>query len=180
MDQDKNAKPSEEAGTEGFRCDECDQQFKTVQGLAGHRRLAHSTSSRDLLDARSAELERREANAQKRERELAKRQRELDETGPVALGMIQCGECGSWLESEDNLRRHRETIHPIENAVAGEVGVSPERVTAVWVEGCRKQERHPGETPEQIVQRFWGLTDRQVLERLLARKAAFHFSEEKG
>ncbi len=55
----------------------------------------------------------------------------------------------------------------------------PERVVLVWREAARKQERHPGESSEQVVRRFWDRTDRTILERLLARYASVRFTKEK-
>lgn len=76
-------------------CPDCGQSYKTPQGLAGHRRLAHSTNtarvlderSRGLgerqraLDARASEIERKEASARRqveatRRRETALTRRE--------------------------------------------------------------------------------------------------------
>jgi hypothetical protein len=166
-------------------CPECGVPARSVQGLAGHRRLAHSTETRQALGLREEQVAKREQGVRERERTLAgkerdvvRREREIAETGPAALGMKACSECGSWFESEANLARHGRTIHPVENAVAGETRTSPERVTSVWVEACRKQRRHPNKTPEQIIQRFWGTKDREILERLLARGGVFRFREE--
>jgi hypothetical protein len=161
------ANPDDETTDTGYSCDECDQPFKTAQGLAGHRRLAHSATSRSDLEARAEELagretatKRREAEAarkadiaRQREAELAERQRVLDETGPAALGYVQCAECGGWL-SEVGLGTHSRSVHPLERKVATEVYVSESRVVSVWREAARKQERHSNETPDQIVRRF--------------------------
>lgn len=153
-----------------WSCDDCGLSFKTAQGLSGHQRLAHSAINRD-------ELEQREFAVRELEESAARRQREIDETGPAAIGMAECRECGSWFRTAENLQRHRKSVHPIENAVSGEVGVTPERVTSVWIEACRKQDRHPSETPAEIVRRFWDRKDREILERLLARNAVFRFAE---
>jgi hypothetical protein len=54
----------EEGG--GFPCNDCHQLYKTPQGLAGHRRLAHSTStSRQLEERRRALDEQSRAVASK-------------------------------------------------------------------------------------------------------------------
>jgi hypothetical protein len=65
----------EEGNQEGptLDCVDCDQPFKTAQGLAGHRRLAHSTSIRFELEAKQEELARQEAAARRRESEVAQR-----------------------------------------------------------------------------------------------------------
>lgn len=72
---------NESAG--GACCDDCGQPFKTAQGLAGHRRLAHSTATRSNLEAQANDLAEREAAAKRREGEAARkaeaaRQREAD------------------------------------------------------------------------------------------------------
>ena len=96
--------PKAEPVRESSRCEGCGLSFKSPQGLAGHRRLAHSTSaaraleerSRGLgehqraLEARAAEIEQREASARqqvestrRRETALARREqaiREAEET----------------------------------------------------------------------------------------------------
>ena len=82
-------------------CQDCGQSFKTAQGLAGHRRLAHSTSTARALDERKRSAEQREAELKSRETaavqraaeaarsteavkhreaEVARRQRELEAT----------------------------------------------------------------------------------------------------
>jgi hypothetical protein len=82
-------------------CPNCGQSYKNPQGLAGHRRLAHSTSAARVLDERTRALERqgreltakeraaqqREAEAarlaeaaRKREAELARRERAVRES----------------------------------------------------------------------------------------------------
>lgn len=87
-----------------YNCDDCGQPFKTVQGLAGHRRLAHSTSTARELDERKrsteqkeTELRAREAAAERkateaarsaeavkhRETEIARRQLELTEAEAI-------------------------------------------------------------------------------------------------
>jgi hypothetical protein len=58
---------------EAFSCDDCDQPFKSAQGLAGHRRLAHSTSTRTELEAKASQVAEREAAAKNREDEAARR-----------------------------------------------------------------------------------------------------------
>lgn len=82
---------------ESATCPDCGQSYKTPQGLAGHRRLAHSMSTAQALDERgreleehgraleskSAEIARREAAARRRDAELASREqaaREIEET----------------------------------------------------------------------------------------------------
>lgn len=187
----EGAIPNDETSGTEYNCDDCDQPFKTAQGLAGHRRLVHSASTRSELESREAELTAREAAAQRqatevtrraaatqrREAEVVRREREIADTGPAALGMEPCPECGSWFETSENLRRHRRSIHPIEDAVASEVGRSRQRVEDVWREAARKQERHPDETPEQIVNRFLLPTDQKILNALLAKNATFRFAK---
>ncbi len=171
MDQTGARSDEPEGGDESILgCEDCDQSFKTAQGLAGHRRLAHSTSSR-------TELELREAAAREREEEVVRRQREIEQTGPVALGMVLCRDCGSWFENEGNLRRHARTIHPIEGSVAVEVGRSRVRVSNVWIEAARKQEANPDRSTDWVVAQFWLPTDQKILRALLARNAAFRFAE---
>ena len=79
-------------------CQDCRQPFKTAQGLAGHRRLAHSASTARELEVRRRSTEQKEAElrarqeaaerkaaeatraaeaARRREAEIARRQREL-------------------------------------------------------------------------------------------------------
>jgi len=55
-----------------LNCDDCGQSFKTAQGLAGHRRLAHSTSTRSELESKQGELVQRETSAKRREVEAAR------------------------------------------------------------------------------------------------------------
>lgn len=190
---------SDSAETGQLACSDCGQTFKTVQGLTGHRRLAHSASSARALDERKksadhreAELRERETAAERRaaetarsaeavkrrEVEVRRREREIAETGPSSIGLSRCEECEAWFEGQDRLSAHTRVIHPLEPKVAEELGVGRGRVSDVWVEACRKQERHPDETPEQIVRRFWDGTDQRILHALLARNAAFHFRKE--
>lgn len=163
----------EEPVKHSVRCDQCDQPFRTTQGLAGHRRLAHPSGTSQEHEVRESELRARELVLHTQQVELARRQIEIEETGPAALGMFECNECGSWFKTDDKLRRHARTQHPIERAAAVEVGVNSDRVLSVWREAARKAERHPSESPEQIVQRFWDGTDQDILRALLARNAAF-------
>jgi hypothetical protein len=159
--------------SEKHTCIECGEPFRNPQGLAGHQRLAHSASTLD-------ELEQREDATREREEEVARRQLELDETGPAALGMKKCNRCESWFESIENLRRHNRSIHPIEDAVASEVNRSRERVSNVWAEAARKQEANPNKSTDWVVAQFLLPTDKKILRALLARSAAFHFSEGEG
>lgn len=63
-------------------CDYCEKPFKTAQGLAGHRRLAHSTSTARELDERKRSTEQREAELREREavaeRKTAETSRSVD------------------------------------------------------------------------------------------------------
>jgi|SRR5579871_161091 len=191
MDQ-SGANTDDEVADTVHRCDDCDQPFKTAQGLAGHRRLAHSTSTRTELEAKAGEIAEREAAAKRREAEAvrqaetvrrreteaARREQEIAETGPAALGMVRCSECGSWFENSGNLHRHTRTVHPIEDAVATEVGRSRRRVEDVWREAARKQEANPDKSTDWVVGQFWSGTDRRILRALLARNAGFRL--EKG
>lgn len=78
-------------------CPDCGLSYKTPQGMAGHRRLAHSASSARALDERdreltgrqraleskASELARKEEAARRREAEAARRERaarEVEET----------------------------------------------------------------------------------------------------
>jgi hypothetical protein len=173
-------------------CDDCGQPFKSAQGLAGHRRLAHSTSTaraldernreleahRQALEQRAAELARTEEATRRRETEITRRKREIDSTGPRAIGLAQCDDCGAWFDDSGNLRTHARSVHPLDEKVATEVGASKEKVNEVWIEACHKSERHPEENPEEIVKRFWSGKDKEILRALLARNAAFQFSKE--
>ncbi len=175
-----------------IECSDCGQPFKTAQGLVGHRRLAHSTSTGRALDQRTRELEahRRtleqraaelatiEQEVKRREAEVTRRKREIDQTGPKSIGLAHCDDCGAWFEDSDRLRVHSRSVHPLDEKVAAEVGVSTEKINDVWTEACRKQERHPDESPEQIVKRFWNETDQKILRALLAHNAAFRFAKE--
>jgi actin-related protein len=83
MDENERQEPTEQPVPTN-ECQDCGQPFKTAQGLAGHRRLKHSTSTRAELDERKRSLEKREAEAaraaealKRREAEIARRQREL-------------------------------------------------------------------------------------------------------
>ena len=85
-------------------CQDCGQPFKTAQGLAGHRRLAHSASTRAELDERTRSAEQREVElrqrevaterraaeaarladaTRRREAEIARRQREFEAAAAV-------------------------------------------------------------------------------------------------
>jgi hypothetical protein len=169
------------------RCEDCAQPFRSVQGLAGHRRLTHSTSTRRELEelsrataANEAEIAQTARAAKEREAALARRQREIEETGPSAIGLEECEDCGAWFDDSDALNDHSRKVHPIDGAVASEAGVSRNRVNEVWSEACRKSERHPNETPEEIIGRFWDGKDREILQKLREHDAAFHFSKEGG
>ena len=86
------------AGTDGLHsCDECGQPFKNAQGLAGHRRLAHSASTRSELKTKAVEQAERESTARRREVAVARRveavqQREVDlvrrERGVAAIESV--------------------------------------------------------------------------------------------
>lgn len=183
---------TEEPVSREFPCPDCGHSYKTAQGLAGHRRLAHSASTVRVLDERtreldehgraleskSAEVARREAAAKRREAELSRRQREIDETGPSSIGLAQCQDCGAWFDDSGNLRTHTRSVHPLDEKVASEVGVSNSRVNEVWTEAAYKQKRHPDETTEQIVKRFWSGTDQRILRSLLNHNAALKSEEE--
>jgi hypothetical protein len=180
-----------ETQTVAWECPDCAQPFKTAQGLAGHRRLAHSTSTRSELEARAGELEERETAAKrreaevarqaestrKRESEAARREQELAETGPAALGLSQCPKCRAWFDSSKGRDSHLRSVHPIEDEVAEEVGRSRQRVEDVWREACRKQAAHTDRPPEWIVGLFWAPTDQKILRALLTRNATFRSSE---
>jgi hypothetical protein len=174
-------------GASRYDCEQCRQPFKSAQGLAGHRRLAHSAStgrelddrSRGLeerqraLEARAVEIARTEAAAKRREAENARRKREIEQTGPSSIGLTQCKDCDAWFEDSNALADHSESVHSLALVVAKESGVSRGRVDEVWTEACRKSKRHPRETPEEIVKRFWGEKDREILEKLRERGAVF-------
>jgi len=106
MDENERQEPTEEPVPTN-ECQDCGQPFKTAQGLAGHRRLKHSTSTRAELDeqrrvleGQARELTAKERAAQqgkaeaaraaeatrKREAEIARRERavrEAEETPEV-------------------------------------------------------------------------------------------------
>jgi hypothetical protein len=68
----EDPRTTEGTGSEELSCHDCDQPFKNAQGLAGHRRLAHSASTRSNLEAKSEEVAAREAAAKRRETEAAR------------------------------------------------------------------------------------------------------------
>jgi len=149
--------------------------------------LSHSTSTRRELEelsrateAKETEVAQRTRAAKEREADLARREREIEETGPSAIGLEECENCGAWFDDSDALGEHSRTVHPIDAAVASEAGVGRNRVNEVWTEACRKSERHPKETPEEIIGRFWDGKDREILQKLREHNAAFHFSKEEG
>ena len=97
MDEKERQVATEQPNAESYPCPDCGQSYKTPQGLAGHRRLAHSASTARALDergreldehgnaleSRSVEIARREATTKRRESELARREqaaREIEET----------------------------------------------------------------------------------------------------
>lgn len=192
MDDQERQESTEQPNVERIPCADCGKSYKTPQGLAGHRRLAHSASTaqaldertrqldvyRSALESKSAEIAQRETAAKRREAELSRRQREIEETGPSSIGLAQCNECGAWFDDPPKLRAHARSVHPIEETVAGEVHRSRERVVHEWNAASRKQEQYPDETPEQIVQRFWWPTDRRILRSLLAHNATFKIGAE--
>ncbi len=175
-----------------IECADCGRPFKTAQGLAGHRRLAHSTSTareleerrRELetqleeLEDRSAELARIEQATKRREAESTRRKREIEETGPSSIGLSRCDDCGAWFETVEGKRTHKRALHPIDEAVARDAGVSRWRVNYVWTEACRSSERRPSKSAEEIIKGFWLPKDREILQRLRKRNAAFRFSED--
>jgi len=89
MDETERQEPTEHPIAESLLCPDCGQSYKTPQGLAGHRRLKHSTSTARALDERNqaltehqraletkaAELTRKEDAARRREAEAARRER---------------------------------------------------------------------------------------------------------
>jgi hypothetical protein len=187
MDGKENPDVADGTGSEELNCDDCGQPFKTAQGLAGHRRLAHSTSTRTELEAKAGQLAERETAARKREAEVARtaeaarkreaevarRQQEIADTGPAALGLSQCAECRAWFDTPEARRTHVRSVHPIEVAVAEEVGRSRQRIEDVWVEAVAKAKRHPRATDDEIVRRFLLPTDQKILRSLLAKDATF-------
>jgi hypothetical protein len=187
-----NLAVEQSVGSSYFECKVCGRPSKTAQGLAGHARLAHSSSTARTLEerrreleersqsiaAREAELSRASGAANRREGEIARRQQEIDETGPESIGLEQCEDCDAWFEDSEALSSHSKAVHPIDGTVATELGVSRSRVNDVWTEACRKSERHPKETPEEIISRFWDGKDREILQKLRERNAAFRFSKE--
>jgi hypothetical protein len=97
MDEPGRPEIAEKPVPEHTTCPDCGQPFKNAQGLAGHRRLAHSASTARALDERNqaltehqraletkaAELARKEEAARRREAEAARRERaarEIEET----------------------------------------------------------------------------------------------------
>jgi hypothetical protein len=192
MDETERQEPTEHPIAESLLCPDCGQSYKTPQGLAGHRRLAHSASTARSLDERNRELEARrhalerratelartEEAARRREAEVSRRKREIDQTGPKSFGLSQCEDCGAWFGNSAKLQAHSRSVHPLGGKVAAEVEISVEKVNDVWTEACNKQKRHPKESPEQIVKRFWSDTDQRILRTLLAHKSSFEFEEE--
>lgn len=134
MDEDEPQGTPEHAIAESIRCPECRQSYKTPQGLAGHRRLAHSTSSanaleergreleehRQVLESRSAEIARRESTAKRHEVELARREaaaREIEDTpDSERVGRIVRREIASLPEvASDSILRVNGTDYRIQN-----------------------------------------------------------------
>jgi hypothetical protein len=189
---ERGANPNAETKDPSYCCEDCDQPFKTPQGLAGHRRLAHSTSTRSELEAKAGELAEREAAAKRREAEAARqadaarrreaeaarREQEIAETGPAALGLSQCPDCRAWFGAATERDSHVRKIHPIEEAVAKAVSRSRQRVDEVWREAARKQGANPERSPDWVVNQFWSGTDQRILRALLARNASLRFAKE--
>jgi hypothetical protein len=192
MDEINRQESTEQPIAESIPCPDCGQGYKTPQGLAGHRRLAHSASTaraldergreldehRQALESKSAEIARREDTAKRQEAELARRKREIDSTGPKSIGLSQCEDCEAWFDDSGRLWDHSRSIHPIDGKVATEVGVSRGRINEVWTEAANKQRRHKNESREKIIKRFWSETDQRILRALLAHNASFEFEEE--
>lgn len=97
MDDQERQEATEQPTAKSIPCPDCGQSYKNAQGLAGHRRLAHSASTAQALDQRTGELDeqrrglesksadiaRREAATRRRDAELAQREqaaREIEET----------------------------------------------------------------------------------------------------
>ena len=184
---------TEPAG-ERFRCGDCGLPFKTAQGLAGHRRLAHSTRTARELDERKrsaeqreAELKAREAVAERRamevarsvevarhkEAEVLRRAREIEETGPKSIGLNRCPACKAWFEDSDGLQAHSRAVHPLEPRIAEELGVPEEKVSYIWKLAKRYTANHPDEGHEEIEKRFWWEKERQIYRRLRELDASF-------
>jgi hypothetical protein len=193
MDETGASKATEDTGSgPNYPCEQCGEVAKSPQGRAGHRRLAHSASTRSRLEAKEgqlaqreaaskrqeAEVARRAADAQRREAEAARRQQEIADTGPAALGMSQCPDCRAWFDTPGERRTHVRSAHPIEDAVAKEVGRDRERVLHEWTEAARKQKENPDKSAEWVVSQFWWPTDKKILRALLAKNATFRSSEE--
>lgn len=69
-----------------------------------------------------------------------------------------------------------EVTTPLEDAIAEvmvETGYSKSRVNSELEEACSKAERHPDESEEEIISRFWDLSDRQILAALVKRGVTF-------
>ena len=98
MDDQERQEATEQPTAESIPCPDCGQSYKTPQGLAGHRRLKHSTSTARELEERKRSAEHKEAElrarqesaerqaaeaaraaeaVRRREAEIARRQREL-------------------------------------------------------------------------------------------------------
>jgi hypothetical protein len=173
------------------RCTKCQSTFRSPQGLAGHELLAHSATSRKLLEARQtsaqarertltakeAALANQESSLRQRESSVAQRERELEETGAAALGYEECAYCDAWFEDEDLRAKHQEEIHPLEKRVGDKLGISPARVTEVWREACRKHDRHPKQTPEEIIRRFWSDQEQEILKAVRREHGVFEFNK---
>lgn len=120
MDDNERQGPPEQPVPPNTPCPDCGQSYKTPQGLAGHRRLAHSASTRTQLDeltralgeqgraleAKSSEVARREAATRKRENELARRERaarDIEETPESErVGRVVAREIASLPEVTDD------------------------------------------------------------------------------
>lgn len=98
MDDQERRESREKPNAESIACPDCGQTYKTPQGLAGHWRLKHSTSTARELEERKRSTEQKEAEVKarqeaaerraaeaaraaeankRREAEIARRQREL-------------------------------------------------------------------------------------------------------
>lgn len=98
------------------RCDDCGQPFKNAQGLAGHRRLAHSTSTRAELEARETKTAEREAASKRREAELARQVEVARRAEAVLRGREEAVRAAEAIPQQERLK----------GTAAGAIGRLPE------------------------------------------------------
>jgi hypothetical protein len=80
-----DSRPDREAAPEKtLPCGDCGEQFRNPQGLAGHRRLAHSTSTARTLDERKRALDEQSRAVTAKERTAQQREADAARVGEAA------------------------------------------------------------------------------------------------